>query len=135
MNNIKYALQPVYQKLKEEKVKLLYGYIVSKCYVLEEDLVFFPYYFSNYDLTDIIKRNIEDVIVGFNTNNVNTTYDDYDSAKNDCIILNNAIYEKTPRNIKAERISQLNLLERKVNLLTKNMDDKKVSINSKNMVR
>ena len=135
MNNIKYALQPVYQKLKEEKVKLLYGYIVSKCYVLGENLVFFPYYFSSYDLTDIIKRNIEDVIVGFNTNEVNTTYDDYASAKNDCIILNNTIYDKASNIIRKQRISELNLLEKKVNLLTKNMDDKKDSINFKNMVR
>ncbi len=114
--NIKYALEPIYtqKEINKEKYKLLYGYIVSKCYVINDEIVMFPYLLSN--IIDIDnKRTEEDIQIGFNTNYVDNIYDDYESAKYDCNIKNKILA------IKGNKERRLKSLEKIISEFTKEM--------------
>lgn len=90
--SIKYGIEPIYIKkeINNEKYKLLFGYIVSKCYVLDDNTVLFPYLGDNISYIEN-ERTLSDAKIGFNTNYVDNIYDDYDSAKIDCDIKNKVL--------------------------------------------
>ena len=113
---IKYGIQPIYTKkeLKNESFKVLYGYIVSKCYVIDENTVLFPY--ANENTTYIEnERKTNDVDIGYNTNYVDTIYNDYDSAKKICDEMNNNLL------INGIKKRKLKGIERLINLYTSEM--------------
>ena len=81
---VKYAVEPIYLKNEENNSRLLNGYIVSKCYVVnseERHMVLFPYAVStkSFALNKIRKPN--QIIPDFNTTYVNNIYDTYLEAK------------------------------------------------------
>ena len=87
--NIKYGLEPVYEK--EGDSKLLYGYIVSKCYVLDSEngyTVLFPYALTPRTYKLEKRRTPKDAVVGFNTNYLDKVYDYYEDAKMKCNLKN-----------------------------------------------
>ena len=90
MIEIKYGVEPLYKKYEFNKntYKLLYGYIVSKCYVIKDNIVLFPYKTSNKKIDITTRRKLEDLNIGFNTNYIDELYDDYDTCKKVCNIKN-----------------------------------------------
>lgn len=92
---VKYAIEPVYDINEKEQVKLLYGYIVSKCYEIDSTkghIVFFPYVINKktYKLNE--KRLPNQISVGFNTNSVDMTFDNYIIAKTNCNKMNRNLH-------------------------------------------
>ena len=113
---IKYGIQPIYTKkeVNKETFRLLYGYIVSKCYVIDENTVLFPYASENTAYIEN-ERKINDIHIGYNTNYVDNIYDDYDSAKKACEEMNNRLL------INGNKKRRLKKIERLINLYTSEM--------------
>ena len=84
---VKYAVEPVYEKIEKEQTKLLYGYIVSKCYKLEGcngNIVLFPYVVNKKTYALQERRFPKSAVVGFNTTSVDDVYSNYFVAKTAC---------------------------------------------------
>ena len=132
---VKYAVEPVFEKIEKENVKLLYGYIVSKCYELDTDkghVVLFPFVLNKRTYALNEKRTPNQIIKDFNTTNVDKVFNEYDSARVECDIKN--IRLASCRNM--HWFKSLDALEK---LVTDNTNDmkinEKISIRSKKLVR
>ena len=93
--HVKYALLPVYEKVKlrskecpNEHAKLLFGYVTSKCYKIDNNTVFFPYVIDNVSYCLDNRRDPRDIKIGYNTNFVDRTFDSYYLASSACDIKN-----------------------------------------------
>ena len=116
IDNIKYGIHPVYSKY--QNYKLLKGYIVSKCYVLDDNKVQFLYTLLD-ECINIIKKR------GFYldySNNYIGLYNDYDSARKACDIKNKTI------GLNGNKTKILKSIEKKIEEYTKDIEPNKILI-------
>ena len=121
--DVKYAVEPVYEKNSKTHSKLLYGYVVSKCYEIENNnghVVLFPYALDRKTYSLALKRTPSIAKVGFNTDTVNSVFDDYEMAKIMCKVKNFKV--NSGRNRK-----WLSTLERLEELVNENTTDMKIT--------
>ena len=115
---IKYAVEPVYtyNDVTGDKIKLLYGYIVSKCYVVDENTVLFPYTLTDKGIS-FESRCAKDAEIGYNTEFVTDVFETLEEAWDMRSVMNEAL-SIHPNDAKGKR---LNYLENCVRGLTSDL--------------
>jgi hypothetical protein len=83
-STVKYGVEPVYLKNRVNKSRILSGYIVSKCFLLNDDdkkIVLFPYTVSEKTFTLHTMRTPNRAVIGYKTEYVDEVYDTFDEAR------------------------------------------------------